>query len=330
MKTSILTILAALFALSSLAQAVDLHEIEEKLTTTGVEGEVHGASPTLGIYVFNYRNPNDFFDYLEMSVVSDSPEVMKQLATLGRHDRIKLKGAFLHNPSPQKHINVASLEIVKKFQSSYPVPAYEYEARLPDELIHKDNGTFLVHALHADGHILVVEYKDAVMPIFVRNAELTKNLYRGDLIQLSISLQEYPDRPSHLKINETAAQPVRVLESVRAKHGTPVTVEGALILFPKSPEIKFNVFAVLQTLPEGLKRQFTLVNFDSPEAFKQLREALQKSWDKFPGAYVNGRNKLVSTRIRVKATGTFNEVDPNQANPQILMKSLESIEIIEK
>ena len=90
----------------------------------------------------------------------------------------------------------------------------------------------------------------------------------------------------------------------------------------------FNVFAVLQELPEGLKRQYTLVNFDNPETFKKIREKLQAAWDKHTKDYVNGRNKLVSTHVRIKATGTFNEVDPNQANAQILLSTPEGIEIL--
>ncbi len=107
-------------------------------------------------------------------------------------------------------------------------------------------------------------------------------------------------------------------------------IEGALILFPKSPEIIFNIFAVQQELPDGLKRQYTLVNMEDPEAFAKIRAKLQAAWDKYGKEYVNGRNKFVSQRIRVKATGTFNQVSANQANPQVFLKNADAIEIIEK
>jgi len=123
------------------------------------------------------------------------------------------------------------------------------------------------------------------------------------------------------------SKPIQVLEPMQAQHGKSVTVEGALILFPKSPEIIFNVFAVQQLLRDGLNRQFTLVNFDDPDLFQKIREKLQKAWDQFPKDFVNGRNKLVSTKVRVKASGTVNVIDPNQANPQILLKSLDSVVI---
>jgi hypothetical protein len=315
---------------ASCAHAVDLKQIEHELNTTGAVGWVHGASPSQGLYVFTYRNPKDFFDFVEMSLVAPKTEILKQLEALGRHDQVRIKGTFMDNPSPQKHIEVTSVEMVKKFVSPYPVPAYEHEAKVPDELLDKTTARFLVHAVHSDGHILVVEYKDTVLPIWVRNGDLTKNLFRGDVVQLTFSIQANPNQPVHLKINEAAPGAVQLVDSIKARNGKPVTVEGTLVFFPKSPEISFNVFAVLDQLPDGLTRQYTLVNFDSPDAFTAIRKKLQDAWDKYPGAYTNGRNKLVSTRIRVRATGIFNEVDPNQANAQILLKSADAIEVLEQ
>ena len=312
------------------AFAVDIHQVEKELTTTGAVGWIHGASPSQGLYVFTYRNPQNFFDYLEMSLVSFDPQIQRQLSALNRHDQIRVHGKFLINPSPQKHIEIGSIELVKKFESTYASRPYEHEAKVPDELLAKTSAVFLVHAIGAEGHILVVEYKDTVLPIFVERAEFTKNLFRNDVVQLSFVIQNYPGRPVHLNLNAADPAPVKVLDSVVARHGQPADVEGALILFPKSPEILFNVFAVEQIMPQGLKRQYTLVNFDNPSTFAQIRAALQKAFDKYPGAYVNGRNKLVSTRIRVRAKGVFNEVDPNQANSQILLNSLGSIQILEK
>jgi hypothetical protein len=210
------------------------------------------------------------------------------------------------------------------------VPAYEHEAKVPDELLNLDHATFLIHAVGGDGHIVVAEYKDVVMPIFVKNGDLTKNLFRGDVVQIHFKIQGYPNQPVHLNINEAAPQPIQVLDSIQAKNGKPASVEGALILFPKSEEIQFNVFAVQEQLQAGLSRQYTLVNFDNPDAFNQIRTKLQQAWDRHPGDYVNGRNKLVSKVIRVRATGTFNEVDPNQANAQILLASPDSIQILER
>jgi hypothetical protein len=60
-----------------------------------------------------------------------------------------------------------------------------------------------------------------------------------------------------------------------------------------------------------------------------MREKLQKVWDKYPGEYTNGRNKFVSKRLRVRVTGTFNQVSTSQANPQILINSPDNVQITE-
>ena len=60
----------------------------------------------------------------------------------------------------------------------------------------------------------------------------------------------------------------------------------------------------------------------------EIRRKLQDAWDAAgPGAAVSGRNKLISTKVRVRAKGTFNEIDPNQANAQIVLSGVDSLEI---
>jgi hypothetical protein len=314
---------------STTTYAVDIKDVEKQLNTTGCVGWVHGAVPGSGMYAFTYRNPQNFFDYIIMSLVTEDPTMMKQLATFGRQDQVKVKGTFLDNPSPQKHIMVSSIELVKKYNSGYPTKPYEYEAKIPNDLLQKDTETFLLHAIGGDGHILVVEYKDAVIPIYVKNAALTTNLFRNDVVQIKFLFQDYPSSPMHLAVNESAPQPLTVVDSIVAKNGKPAVVEGALMLFPQSPEIKFNVFAVQELLPNGLNRQYTIVNMDDPVIFQKIRDLLQAAWDKYPGQYTNARNKLLSNVVRVKVTGIFNEVDPSQANAQILIPSADSIVVEE-
>lgn len=328
MKKHILTGFLAALVLTQSAMAVDIAEIEKKLTGDGVDGWVHGSVPGQMLYVFTYRNPEDFFDNIQMSLVPATAAIAKTLATLNRHDKVRVKGKFMKNPSPQKHIKVMQLEIIKAHASAYETKPYEYEAKIPDELLGLKQAKFLVHAIGAEGHILVVEYKDTVLPIFVKDAAATAKLFRNDVVELKIAIQKEPNHPTHLVLDEKAADSVRVIESIQSLHGQKATIEGALILFPKSPEIIFNVFAVQEKLSDGLSRQFTLVNFDNPETFKKIREKLQAAWNQYEKDYVNGRNKLISTRVRVSATGTLNEIDANQANPQILLESVDSIEIL--
>jgi hypothetical protein len=275
--------------------------------------------------------PRETSDYVEMSLTSENdPVILAKLAAFSRHDKVLVKGSFLKNPSPQKHIAVRAIELVEKYQEPYEREAYRYAAKIPEDLLKATRATFLVHAVAGDGAILVLEYKDQVVPLFVKKPALTHSLYRGDLVDLAYKLQAEPDAPSHLNLNDADPEPVKVLESVVAMHGKPADMDGELVLFPKSPEIKFNVFALLQHLDGSLTRQYTLVNFDSADAFQKIRLKLQAEWDKFGKDYTNGRNKLVSTKVRVHAKGVFNEVDPSQANPQILLKSADDIELYER
>ena len=101
------------------------------------------------------ETPGNFFDYIQMSLVSFDPAIRRQLATFDRNDeRVLVKGTFMDNPSPQKHIQVSGISLVKKFEPAYPVPAYRYEAVIPDELLHISKADFLVHAtVGGDGKI---------------------------------------------------------------------------------------------------------------------------------------------------------------------------------
>ena len=320
--------------LSAQAKAVDLGQIEKDLNGSGVIGWIHGEVADRDLSVLTYRNPKNFFDNIQMSLVPETDAVSKVLATYNRHDQVLVKGRFMKNPSPQKHILVTSIDLVTKYVTPYPTQDYEHEAKIPTELETIDHANFLVHAVASSGHILVVEYKDQIVPIFVKDEKLSKDLSRGDVVALHFGLQKNPDQPTHLVLVESAKDALVVLQSIKDLNGKPANVEGQLILFPKSPEIKFNIFAVEDTsfvgTAAGIKRQFTLLNQDDMEVFKKIREKLQAAWDRHPGDFVNGRNKLVSTKIRVRATGKFQEIDPGQANAQILLDSADSIQLIEQ
>jgi hypothetical protein len=326
-----LVALALAFLLTPLAaRAVDLTQLEKDLKGNGITGWIHGSVADRNLYVFTYRTPGSFFDFVELSLTAeDDADLQAKIGTFSRHDKVLVKGSFLKNPSPQKHIRVRSIDLLEKYQAPIAHDVYHYETKIPEDLLKTSRATFLVHAIAGDGAVLVLEFRDQIVPMFVKKPELTKGLFRGDLIELSYVLQKNPDAPAHLNLDDTATNPLVVKDSIRSLHGKPALLEGELVLFPKSPEIMFNVFALLQHLEAGLTRQFTLVNFDDPAAFQKIRAKLQDEWDKTPTAFVNGRNKLVSTRIRVRAKGTFNDNDPGQANPQILLKSADDLELFE-
>ena len=325
-KTVLFTGLLTFF--SSHCFAIDWVKTGSDLkSTTGLEGEIHGAVPDAGLFILTYRDTPSSF--VELSLIPKDRTLLQEMMALHRHDRVRISGYFLNNPSPQKHVRITSMTVLKKFISTYPVPQYSYGARVPSDLAGKSNAVFLVHAVREGGHILVVEYQDAIIPIFVQNEKLTQHLYRNDMIRLKFQLQSLPRQPTHLKLDEGAAQAVVVLDSILSKHGQAITTEGKLVLFPKSPLLKFNIFAVLDPMAGGYQRQYPLICFDDPTVFAAVRAKLQAAWDKYPGAYMNGRGKLIHTRLRVHVSGIFNEVDPNQANAQILISSADAVEILD-
>jgi hypothetical protein len=326
--TLLLSIISAFLGATSFA--VDLNQIETELkSANGAVGWIHGSVSEQGLYVFTYRSPTNFFDFAELSLTTTDAAIQAKFATLARHDQVRVKGSFLQIPVPQKHIDVTSIELLKKYDSGFATDPYQHVVKIPDALLGQTTAKFQVHAVAAAGQVLVVEYGDAILPIFVKNGALAKDLYRGDIVELQYGIQTYPNQPVHLTLNETAPTPIKVLESIKALDGKPAAMQGALILFPKSPEISLNVFAVQAILPAGLQRQYTLVNFDDPQVFNDILKKCQAAWDRHGSNYVNGRNKLVSTKIQVKVTGTFNEQDPGQANAQILIKSANDLQIIE-
>jgi hypothetical protein len=130
-----------------------------------------------------------------------------------------------------------------------------------------------------------------------------------------------------LVLNDEVASPVEVLERLVDLHDKFACVEGTLVKFPKSPDVSFDVFALQRTDNDHVTLDYTLVNFDNVELFKEIRQKSAAAWDAHPESVINGRNKLHNPRLHVKACGTLNVVAPSQANPQILIDKIEDLTI---
>jgi hypothetical protein len=308
----------------------NIDDIKSRLAGPGLEGEVHAVRAEESLFVFTLRNPANFFEFVHISLVPINAPIQEKLAVLHRHDRVRLKGAILENKSPQIHVEVSGVELVRAYDPGREIPPYDYEVTLPEGLPQDEAGNgdalFLVHAIHGEGKILVVEYKDAVIPIYVPNGALAKDLYRNDIIRLRYRVRKDPAQPTHLRLRNDVEKPLELVESALSKHGLPADLTGALVLFPKSPQVSIDVFALHEVVEGGATRQYTLANFDSPEVFKAIRQKCTTAWAQDPGNFVNGRNKLIHRKVRVRAKGMFNVVDPNQANVQILLKSADDLE----
>jgi hypothetical protein len=306
---------------------IDLAELEKRLKTTGLDGEVHGVVGERRLYVFTYRRPGDFFAAVEFPLVPRAEGLKAVLPSLHRHDRVRIKGAFVHNRAPQKHIGVTGLQVLERWAGYAKIGANAYTAKVQDELRGRDQLVGRVHAVAGGGRILVVEYRDAVLPVFVEDPRLTASLYRGDKIRLDYEIRESPKRPTHLSPKGGAAQRVVVLDRIAAHHGRRVTVTGALVLFPRSPQIRFDVFAIQPDDPDKVPLQYTLVDSQNLGISDALRNKLAAVWKEHADSAVNGRNKLINRRVRLKAVGKVNVVSPAQANPQIVLDSADAISV---
>jgi hypothetical protein len=308
-------------------------EFDRCLNANGVMLEVHGIVPMSSMFVVTFRNPQNFFQSVHLSLIGLSQQTRTFIQSLRRHDVVLVKG-YINDliESPQVHIMAEAIELLERNPDSPSSGEYTYEA-LPQEILQGTSLVGKVHAIYAEGKVLVVEYKDFVIPVFVeaQYTQATKDLFRGDIITLEYVVQQGPRRPVHLNFNPArGAGALRVTRSVVAAHGTPVKMTGKLLMFPKSPMVKFPVFAIDVDMGNGVYLPHTIISFTDPELFRQARELLQAAWDRHPGSVRNFRNKFINDALNVTVQGTYNMIDAGQANPQIIIDSLDAIEVSEQ
>ncbi|MEM7646592.1 MAG: hypothetical protein AAF203_06770, partial [Pseudomonadota bacterium] len=242
------------------ADPIDMKEIENQLLGDGLGGWVHSAVKDQRLFVFTWRSPKSFFVNVQLPMFSEDADVLKKMAQLRRHDRIKLKGFFAPGKAPIEHINVTELEIVQKYTG--PTDDYQYDATIPEEVMKGTEMEAKVHVVANDGSVLVVEKGDRVFPVFNSNPELASCLYRNDKVSLKYKVRNFPKRPSHLEVDVSVANPVEILERIVDGHGEPLELEGSLVMFPQSPQIKFDVYAIRVQDPANLQRNFTFMSQD--------------------------------------------------------------------
>lgn len=326
---SLLVVLGITFSASIAAAAIDLSELKSKLETTGLVGEVHGVHLPNALHTFTYRNPADFFDYVTLPLVAANPEILNQLNLLERHQSVRLFGSFVDHSAPITHLLISKVEILSTPDSE--TKDHVFIPKTPiSEITEQTQVTGRVHAVSPQGEFFVLEYKDLVLPVFVRlpaHKAIAQKLYRGDLIKLSYRVRAEPDQPVHLSPQSTDSA-IQVLERIQDCHEKTVEIKGSLVKFPKSPQILNDTYAVLVEDFVGTTVQYTLMNFEKLELNAELRKALAAAWVQAPKAKIeNGRNKLIHRGISITARGQCNVVSQAQANPQILFKQVSDIQI---
>ena len=307
-------------------QGLEINSLVQELTSTGLIGRIHGAAGTSQMFVMAVREPNNFFNYREFSLIPSSESTSSTLSQLNRHDLVCVQGNIIANPSPQKHIALNSVRVLEKWQQPEGFEPYERQTDLPAELKEQTSLVGKVHAIGAEGKILVMGYQDLVLPIYVTEPEYTKNLYRGDIVRLNYQVQSYPQRPLHLQLDTTNEQPIEVIDAIASINNQPQTLTGSLVKFPRSPQLRFDVYAIeVSTDTQEIKRYFTLINFEDMAKFQNIRDKLAKIWNENANSAVSGRNMLINPEVTIEAIGLGNIISPEQANPQILLESAEQI-----
>ena len=311
---------------------VDYQALGDQLQGEGLVGWMHAVVPEQGLYVFTWRDPKTFFTSAEFPLVSHIPGMMDRIKALHRHDKVLVKGEFLANGAPQRHIYVTDITLLTPFGGA-PADPYTYKVKVPDDLKTQHDLIAKVHAVDANGHVLVIEYKDVVLPVYVErdsDAAQIKDYWRGDEIRLHYVLRSYPHQPQHLSPDAALAKPIELVHKIAEINNKPADLEGSLVMFPKSPEINFDVYALQATDANGVTYDYTLVNLTDQAVFQAIRAKLAAAYNSNSMNAVNGRNKFIEPHVKVHAVGTFLEVSPAQANPQIQLKSADDLHITVK
>lgn len=305
-------------------QGLEMANLSKELTSTGLIGRIHGAAETSQMFVMSVREPTNFFSHREFSLISSEESITNTLSQVNRHDLVCVQGDLMVNPSPQKHIALDSIQVLESWSQPAGFTPYERQVNISEELKQQTSLIGKVHAVGEGGRILVIGYKDVVLPIYITETKHTQNLFRGDIVKLNYQVQSYPQRPLHLQLDTTVEQPIEMIDAIAAWNNQPKTLRGSLVKFPQSPQLKFDVYA-MEVDTQGIERYFTLINFDDMKEFENIRQKLAKIWDDHAATAVSGRNMLINPQVTIEATGLGNIISPEQANPQILLKSAEQV-----
>lgn len=291
-----------------------MEKLEGELTGSGLIGRIHGAAPAMA--VLSVREPDNFFEHREFSLVPANPDIREALGAVHRHDQVCIQGEWLYNPSSQPHLLIKAIALLESWQGGGD---YQHQTQVTQDIPDRTL-VGVVHAVGAEGDVLVIDYDDAVLPVMVRDPAWTAGLYRGDLVRIDYGWRRIPARPPHAYLT----QPLTVVDAIASLHNQPQTLTGHLVKFPQSPQLQFDVYGLaVETL--GQQRIFTLVNFQDPEVFGAIRQRLATLWDEHQEEAIAGRNYLINPHLTLTATGTINVTSPEQANPQILLASPEAV-----
>ncbi len=306
-------------------------QLNEVLKAEGLIGLVHGAVNINQQFVFAFEPTGNIFNIERMSLSSDDAQVRSVLGTLNRHDVIRVKGEILDNERSLRHIKVSEISIDQR----YPTPQ-NYNHDIDENLFDgRDKVRMLgkVHAVFAGGSGLAFEHEDMILPVIVSPSLIpeTERLFRNDKLVLNLTLRRTPGAPLHFYTDESAENPIELVDSMANCHGHPTTLNGELVRFLQSPQINTDVYAVKVRDSNNIVRNFTFfpdADFSSPnfvELFNNLNDKAAAAWTEGAATAQPARNHMVNPQIQVTVKGRMNIVTNDQANPQIYISKVEDL-----
>jgi len=320
-------VLAFLMLLAFSPQPIDQQDdaaVQRQLASEGVVGHVHGTLIDAGMVVFTVRDAADFSNFQIFTLIF--PQADSTVQSLKRHDKLRIFGVLLKNPSQQRHIMVSKFEML---QPSAIVYNYRPQTTLPAALVGKKRIVALVHAIDSDKGILVIDYRDVIVPVFVADvttvSEVFAQLHRNDIVELPFVIRKHPRRPPHLELNGA----IKVVDAIVDRHGKTVTYEGYLTMFPDNAQTELNVFSLAKDEGiAGIERLYTMTNFRDPGKFFRIIRLLQEVWDESIATVSVARNRYSNRDLRLRITGKIAVTRKNQVNPMLILKSRRAIEIL--
>lgn len=305
---------------------IDYDELSDKLAGEGLGGWVHGGVESQSMFVFTWRKPGNFFVNVNLPVTSSDSSIMEKIKKLRRHDRLVIKGKFIENNAPIRHINVSEIVEIVEWKGIGSDIDYDYKTDLPADVLSKTSLKGKVHAVANGGSVLVMEYGDRVFPVLSKNPDLTKGLYRNDKIELLYKVLDVGAETKHLLVDLEKTEPVCILEKTVVGHGEPLEVSGPLVFFPKSPQITRNIYAIRTEDTDQVKRNYVVVNFTDINLFNAITAKMNEVWEENEETAEYDRNKFINRKVIVKVKGTKNVISQKQANPQVLIDSMDDLE----
>ena len=326
LKTQLLALVVIFVLFSNIARTSELpSDVVKQIETQGLVGLIHGADPETGLYLLSYHLPGDFFARYTISLYARSrdTQIKETLSSLHRGDKVEIVGLVGGQETPQPHVRLIKITLLKAYVPVVVTPKEEFKKTLitKAELQAIGKVKAIVHAVGGEGKVVVIEYADNIFPLVVSDTRVSKDLYRGDLVEVEFNVQSDPRQPIHLD-----AKSIKVLEQFKDLNEKEVTYEGRLTLFPASPTISRDVWALEFVVAPGLSRYFTLVNFEPNsngdlEEFDKIDAKLREAWTAQSAEVLGARNKFINLKVKVRAHGKVSVVSAAQANAQIHLKA---------